>query len=129
MKQRSTGRIDHQQIPGTSNSDTREPCVLYPIPGKEDRIYEQPFRCAYWHLEKLLTTAKTVVIIGYSGRDPVIQAHLLESLEHDRSKRIAVVTGGDGLREELKNFNGRCTEFKHFPGGIEKNKDDLARWA
>lgn len=129
MKERSTGRIYYQQIPDTSNPDTREPCVLYPIPGKEDRIYEQPFRCAYWHFEKLLMTAKTIVIIGYSGRDPVIQSHLLESLEHDRSKRIAIVTGGDTLREELKTFKGRCAEFKHFSGGIEKNKDDLAKWA
>jgi len=128
MKQRSTGRIFFQPLPDTRNPETREPCVLYPLPFKETRIYEQPFRCAYFHFEQALVSAQTIVIIGYSGRDPAIQFRILEALEHDRTKRIAVVTGNDEVRPEFDEIKTQCAEFKHFVGGIEKTGDKLTNW-
>lgn len=114
-----------RRFPDIGDAEIREPCLLYPIPGKEDRIFEEPFRTAYRHFELCLLAAKTIVIIGYSGRDPIIRAHLKEALELDPVKKIIVVTGGKQLRPELEELKASCQDFVHLPDGIEANANNL----
>jgi hypothetical protein len=125
MRQKLGGGIVFQALPDIGDAEIREPCLLYPIPGKEDRIFEEPFRTAYRHFELCLLAAKTIVIIGYSGRDPIIRAHLKEALELDPVKRIIVVTGGKQLRPELEELKASCQDFVHLPDGIEANANNL----
>jgi len=114
MRLRSDGTISFQAYPDTKDSDFREPCLLYPIPGKEDRIFDQPFRAAYRHLELCLLEAKTIVIIGYSGRDPVIRAYLKEAASENCTVRERPIRLGQGeAGREGQNQKGNV-EFS-FP--------------
>jgi hypothetical protein len=125
MRDKKSGEIFFQALPDTQGVDRREPCVLYPLPGKESRLNEEPFRTAYQYFEKCLENVRTIIIIGYSGRDPSIQAAIFDALESDKKKRVIVVTSGGQLREGLKGIQKRSAEFSHLTGGIETSSDSV----
>lgn len=127
MKDKRTDEIFFQAIPDTEGTEFREPCVLYPLPGKENRLDEEPFRTPYRLLDVCLKTAQTIILIGYSGRDPRIQASLLEALGLDPSKLLIVVTGSDQLRPELQVLKTRTNQFEHLGKGIETNVEEILK--
>jgi hypothetical protein len=123
MRDKRSGEIFFQALPDTQAPERREPCVLYPLPGKESRLSEDPFRQAYQYFERCLENVRTIVIIGYSGRDPSVQAAIFDSLENDRNKHVIIVTHGTDLRGGLNAIRERCTNCEHLTGGIESSVD------
>jgi hypothetical protein len=120
MKEQGTGRIFYQESPDRRGRTYHEPCLLYPVPGKENQIFDEPFRTAYWYFEQALAAASRIIIIGYSGRDPVIQAYLREALQRDSSKRLFIVTKKEPLRPELAEI-AKLSEFSTpIYGGVER---------
>jgi 2-hydroxy-3-keto-5-methylthiopentenyl-1-phosphate phosphatase len=96
------------------------------LPGKETRLDEEPFRTGYLQLESVLTSAKLIVIVGYSGRDPFIQVALRDALKRDREKHVICVTGNKELKAEgLASLKGLASSFDHFGGGIQSNVNQV----
>ena len=120
MKEQGTDRIFYQESPDRRGRTYHEPCVLYPIPGKENQIFDDPFRTGYWYFEQALAAASRIIIIGYSGRDPVIQAYLREALQKDSSKRLFIITRKDPLRAELAELAKLSKFSTPIYGGIER---------
>lgn len=115
--------IVFQPLPDRKDLENKEPRILYPVPDKDSRIEEEPFSTAYKYLKLCLAAAKTIVIIGYSGRDAVIQDYLGEALNTDAGKKLVIVTGGKELRPELQKIMERARGAAHLGGGIEANVD------
>jgi hypothetical protein len=126
MVEKDSRDIIFQALPDTAAPEYREPCVLYPLPGKETRLDEEPFRTAYQHLETCLRSAKVIVIIGYSGRDPFIQVALREALESPRQKQLIYVTGSGDLKPgPIESLKSHAHAFEHIGGGIEEHVADV----
>ncbi len=121
------GEIIFQARPDRRDLQNKEPCILYPVAGKEAKISEEPFGTAYKHLQTCLNAAQTVVIIGYSGRDVAIQRYLEEALARDEAKNLVLVTKGKKLRPELQAVIRRAKNYRHLHGGIEANTESVLK--
>lgn len=120
MKDKQTERIFYQALPDRKDLTAKQPCILYPVPGKDDRLDEEPFRTGYRYLELCLRIAKIILIIGYSGRDSGIQKLLSDALEVDSERLLIVVSKGATLRPEFNDLKKRCRQFWHIERGIEE---------
>ncbi len=123
VRRKSDERIVFSPTPDRDNLASREPCILYPEPGKDERVDTPPFATAYRHFKLCLEAAKCVVIIGYSGRDLVVQQHIRDSLMADRNKRFVVVTNTtvpSALAQAIPESNRRV-----LLGGIESNASNV----
>jgi hypothetical protein len=79
------------------------------MPGKDDGIFVEPFRTAYIYFEKLIKEVDRIVIIGYSGRDAVIQLHLNEALEQRPDRELVIITKGQ-LSPELEALSKKASK-------------------
>jgi hypothetical protein len=125
MRNKNNSRIVFQPAPDRKDLARKEPAVLYPLVGKEVAVSEEPFATGYSYLRECLRAARVILIIGYSGRDPLIQQYIAESLRHDTQKKIIVISKHNKLRNEFKvleRFSGHPVE--HIAGGIEEYKPE-----
>jgi hypothetical protein len=123
MKNKRKGRILYQSQPDRRDLDNKEPAVLYPLLGKEVAVPNEPFATAYSYLRECLRAARVILIIGYSGRDPLVQQYIADSLRLDSQKLIVVISKGIGLRSEFQALNKFMgNEVMHISGGIEEFK-------
>lgn len=125
FQDKSSGEIVFQPLPDRRDPENKEPRVLYPVPGKDERIDEDPFRTAYEHLRVCLAAAKTVVILGYSGRDLTVQRCLSDALIADPQKKFVVVTASSQLRPELAAVIPKQNIIAHIGGGIEGHTTEI----
>lgn len=129
VRRKPEGDIVFQAAPDLDDPTYKEPCVLYPVPGKDSRIGEEPFKTAYDHLSGCLRNAKFVIIIGYSGRDEAVQSRLQESLYADPQKKFLLITKNESIPEPFRWLNRPTGSFSppsggisvHLSGGIEMN--------
>lgn len=119
VKHKPTGQIRYQ-FPDRDNMDIREPCILYPEPGKDSRINEEPFGTAYEHFRRCLLEAKLVVVIGYSGRDDAVQSAFKETVFADPEKKFILVSKGKADTKSLQSVIGKDKILAHFDSGIEE---------
>ena len=123
MKNKRTGRILYQSQPDRRDLENKEPAVLYPLLGKEVAVPNEPFATAYSYLRECLRAARIILLIGYSGRDPLVQQYIADSLRLDSQKIIVVISKGIGLRLEFQALNKFMgNEVLHISGGIEEFK-------
>jgi hypothetical protein len=129
MKNNHTGRILYQSQPDRKDPGNKEPAVLFPLLGKEVAVPHEPYATAYSYFRECLRAAHVILIVGYSGRDPLVQQYIADSLRRDTDKGIIVISKGNELRQEFKTFErflGR--QVKHVAGGIEDcNVSELMR--
>lgn len=139
VRRKRDDTIVFQAAPDLDDPAYKEPCLLYPEPGKDSRISEDPFRIAYYHFTECLRNAKFVVIIGYSGRDESIQSCLQESLFADSEKKLILVTKSDRIPEPFIGLVRQPSPYSpqsalpgtsgntivHLSGGIEKNTERI----
>lgn len=119
------GELAFQARPDRRDLANKEPVILYPLPDKDSRLEEEPFRTAYHHFELCLEAAKAIVIIGYSGRDKVVQRYLAEALKADPNKKFVIVSKGPTLRQELQDIIPQANIAAYIRGGIEGNTEQV----
>jgi hypothetical protein len=88
--------IDHRR--GSS-------AVIYPTQTKE-YPYEEPFKTAYRYFEDCLRNTRTVVVIGYSFRDPGLMSIIRDAEEANKDLAFIVLCGRNTLESE--SFRERC---------------------
>lgn len=105
----------------------REPVLLYPEAGKDERIDQEPFSTAYSYLRILLESAKVLVVVGYSCRDFAIQRAIQGALIQNPNLSIALVDKKDvpwdddsGVRTDDGKANLIFYQDKH-PYSFDKN--------
>lgn len=128
VRRLSDGRILYQPMPDRDDLSQREPCILYPEPGKDSLVSNEPFSIAYENFRLCLRTAKLVIIIGYSGRDEAIQEALRGALYADPDKKFILVTKGRDDSKALESIVGGGM-LAHFDNGIEGSTGDIIKVA
>jgi hypothetical protein len=125
FKSDGTEQIIYQALPDRRDIENKGPCILYPLPGKDDRTHEEPFQTGYEELRRCLMSdfCKTIVIIGYSGRDEIVQGYLRDASVKDPEKRFIVVTKRDQFPEGLAKAIPKLNRLAHLRGGIEYCKE------
>lgn len=125
VRRLADGKILFQPIPDRDNLLLREPCILYPEPGKDSQVSSEPFSIAYENLRLCLRAATLIIIIGYSGRDEAIQEALRGALYADPDKKFILVTMGRADSKPLESILDGGKILAHFDEGIEGCTDDI----
>lgn len=121
-----------QALPDLKDPSNKGPQIIYPEPGKDARLVDEPFVTAYRYFRHCLKSADLIIIIGYSGRDEVIQEALRESMAdekpwHDASvkKRFIVITRSEELPPHIDRILPKKRVI-HLRAGIEHNAGRLS---
>lgn len=125
FERKSDKSIWFQRFPDLLDEEKKGPKILYPEPGKDNRLEERPFATSYQYLRECLASAKRVVIIGYSGRDAAIQNYIEQSLSRDEQKQFVVVTKSDVFPDGLARVIPSKNLLAHIRGGFERSRDRI----